>query len=558
MSIQLRQTQIKNQMPELENIFQRHEFSLDWLDELAPLINKFEIRVPLIGAFSCGKSSLINALLKQRLLPTAITPETALPAEIRFGEHEQYLGCKPGQKPVMLEACDLHNDNVEVFQPDGWLEVTSQASQLSQYPQLVLVDLPGWSSGVAAHEQVIDNYVKRSLAYCVVVNVEDGALRDSLRKALIELAIAQMPIVLVVSKADKRPDSDVQKVTEQIVSDIEKIMGKAPLAVAVTSARKKKVDQLEAALELLNTQAGDVFEQRVVSRYQQELASVASKLEILSNKKYEDAERIKAEIEQQKQKDKAFDVRLQQETDKLQAEVDPIVNSICVRTENALASRLDMLASRALDGQDISDDILSTARLEISKTLHQEFEPLVKRFLDRLADALPNRLDININLAGGELGGQANNDLQMTDLLGLLAPLLIKIPHPIAKVLAPVGALLLSLLGNDSAKQQQAVEQARQRDSAKQSVRAAIGSALKQIEQSLRPVLEQQIQKAQEEVTKTIESERSQLRKTLDTLIDALNQGEQETAKLREQAEKDKNAINQFIAELANKGGNNE
>lgn len=51
-------------------------------------VRQFRIRVPVIGKFSAGKSTLINTFLDYRtpLLAEDILPETAVPAEISYGE----------------------------------------------------------------------------------------------------------------------------------------------------------------------------------------------------------------------------------------------------------------------------------------------------------------------------------------------------------------------------------------------------------------------------------------------------------------------------------------
>lgn len=62
-SLPSRQATLQNQLPLLRDIYARHGLDQTCIDELAPLIAHFEIRMPLMGAFSCGKSSLLNALL---------------------------------------------------------------------------------------------------------------------------------------------------------------------------------------------------------------------------------------------------------------------------------------------------------------------------------------------------------------------------------------------------------------------------------------------------------------------------------------------------------------
>ncbi|AWX14665.1 hypothetical protein CEP49_08005 [Mergibacter septicus] len=42
------------------------------------------MRLPLIGNFSTGKSSFINAFINKQLLSTTVSPETAITIELYF------------------------------------------------------------------------------------------------------------------------------------------------------------------------------------------------------------------------------------------------------------------------------------------------------------------------------------------------------------------------------------------------------------------------------------------------------------------------------------------
>ena len=77
------QTKLQSQLPKVRELYKRRGFDVTRIETLAPLIENFEIRVPFIGPFSSGKTSLINALIEEWLLSTEVTPETACPP--KFG-----------------------------------------------------------------------------------------------------------------------------------------------------------------------------------------------------------------------------------------------------------------------------------------------------------------------------------------------------------------------------------------------------------------------------------------------------------------------------------------
>lgn len=546
------QSILLKQLSSVRDIYTRHGFDQGRINELAPLIEHFEIRFPLIGAFSCGKSSLLNALLGERLLATAVTPETAVPAELRFGIERRVTGCLPDGRRLPLNETGLRENDLAPLLPSGWVEAQLPSPALAERQQLVLVDLPGWDSGVAAHECVIDNYASRSLAYGLVVGVEEGALRDSLRRALLELAIADVPIVLIISKIDKRPDEDVQAVVDHLRTDITKLMGREPLAVAITSARKNNLQTLEAALDDLQAQAGKIFESRVVDAYRGDLQHTAQHLTLLANQDNKDAAQLQADIDQLEQDLRDFDIRLKNETDELEGRIGPTLGTIRLRVENALRGRSEMLTQRALNGQDISDDILGTARLVISEAMRQEFEPVMQRYLDRLVDALPSRLDFNFDLgqATGACDSVGGGEFRWKNLGALLAPWVQKIKHPLAQVLAPLMPILGAIFDSQADRDRQAIEKARQREEVKSRILSALDNAVEQIDAQLRPVMSEQVKKVQAEVARTINVERSQVEKTLATLIATLQQGEVEATALRQSAQADLDCLNSMLAEL--------
>ena len=551
-----RQAILQRQMPPLRALLAQHglESESSRLDELAPLVDHFEIRIPLVGAFSCGKSSLLNALIGEPLLATAVTPETAVPAELRFDAERRFTGCLPDGRRVPLQEQDIKNNQLSMLLPDGWVEIQLPSPALASRPQLVLVDLPGLDSGIAAHERVIDNYASRSLAYGVVVSVQEGALRESLRSALVELAVAQMPVVLILSKADMRRPEEVHTVAERVTADITALMGRAPMSVAITSAHPRKPDigAFEAALDTLQAQAAELFESRIVAEYRQILSDADQHLALLANQENKDAARLQAEIDQLEQQMAAFDQRLQQETEALEAQIGPILGTIRLRVENALAGRIETLTDQALYGQDISDDILGTARLVVSEAIRQEFEPAMQRYLDRLVDALPSRLDFHLNLDVplGKQTGSGTGEFRWKALGTALAPILLKIPHPIGKLLAPLAPIVGALLDLFADRSQQQLEEARRREQVRRQIRSALNDAVRQIDAQLRPILTEQVQKAKTEVARRIHAERAELENTLATLMAALQQGEAEMAALRQRAQADRDQIQAMLAEL--------
>ena len=56
----------------------------EWITTLQKHISDTDLIVPVIGAFSAGKSSLLNSFLGKRYLSEGIAPETALATELHW------------------------------------------------------------------------------------------------------------------------------------------------------------------------------------------------------------------------------------------------------------------------------------------------------------------------------------------------------------------------------------------------------------------------------------------------------------------------------------------
>ncbi|KXS54366.1 MAG: hypothetical protein AWU57_1262 [Marinobacter sp. T13-3] len=66
-----------------------HQELSDTCQHLKDSLKPEELLIPVVGAFSAGKSTLINRTLGIDYLPVGMPPETAIPTELRYAEHER-------------------------------------------------------------------------------------------------------------------------------------------------------------------------------------------------------------------------------------------------------------------------------------------------------------------------------------------------------------------------------------------------------------------------------------------------------------------------------------
>lgn len=543
--------------PALREILGRYQWKSspeNWLELAEGESRQFIVTLPLVGAFSAGKSTLINALIGQSVFSTNIDPETAFPAELSYGTTTRLIGHLPDGGETCLTFDDLRGDLASQLPKGSYISAALPHPLLSRLSHLRLVDMPGWDSGIEAHASAIDGYASRSLAYCVVVSAEEGNLRESLRRALRELAVSDMPILAVISKADKKPPEDVEAVVDQVRQEIISVMGRPPIAAVKASARKNYLDELISALEQLEGQAERLFARNVTQTVLTKLGSFDAHLNTLINSDDLDSERIHAQCEQLNADMRQFATRLDDETLQLEARVQPVLGRIIDRVGNALRVDIDGLTGEALNRGDLSGRIGIMVRLATQEAINAEFRPEIERYLNRVVDGLPDDFspEIRCSFDYPAKSGDESQSLVLTPILSLLQPLLKLHPklNVISTIIVGVVGLLEGLFAN---KKQQELDEANQREAVQRQIaNTVIPDTLQQVRAALQPMLEQHIQSAKQKIADTVRAQQASHEAALNELQTRLAEGQAAFASARTQYQSDRAAIARLVTDLEN------
>ena len=80
--------------------------------------------VALGGGFSSGKSTFLNSVLGEDILPSAITPSTSVPTYIVYGDKDEAYGINEFRSKVPLDIEDVNLLAHGFGQEDGKQEIT--------------------------------------------------------------------------------------------------------------------------------------------------------------------------------------------------------------------------------------------------------------------------------------------------------------------------------------------------------------------------------------------------------------------------------------------------
>jgi GTPase SAR1 family protein len=196
----------------------------DAIGALRTAIQSTELLVPVIGSFSAGKSSLINAFIERDLLPVGIRPETELATELRFGDDERIEAITPGGEAICFPIDEMPALKARAAEFTH-LRLYVKCKPLERIAPLVLVDMPGFDSTLANHNKAIAHYIDRGAHYVVVTSVETGGITRSMERQLSDIHQLGRNFSLLLSKANLRAESEVAEIAAKIAEQVEDAFG---------------------------------------------------------------------------------------------------------------------------------------------------------------------------------------------------------------------------------------------------------------------------------------------------------------------------------------------
>jgi hypothetical protein len=225
--------------------------------------------VACVGQFKRGKSTVLNALVDDAVLPVGVTPVTSAVTILRYGSERQatvmYTSGRSEPIPVgeiAVYVAEEHNHEnqrgvaaVEVLLPAPILE-----------RGLCLVDTPGIGSAFTGNTEATRAFVPHIDAALVVLGADPPISGDEL--SLVLDVLAQVPAaIFVLNKADRLSADDVRQArefTERLVGErLGRPIGPV-LDVSATERLERRTatrdwQKLEDALADLSGDAADIL-----------------------------------------------------------------------------------------------------------------------------------------------------------------------------------------------------------------------------------------------------------------------------------------------------------
>ncbi len=162
------------------------------------------IDVAILGQFKAGKSSFINSLIGQDVLPVGVIPVTTVITRLRYGERAVAVVTKfdGGTLEVPVEEVgDFISEEKNPANAKNVEVVDIALPALARYPGLRLVDTPGLGSVFKYNTETSEEWLPQVGAAIVAVSA-DRPLSDNDVNLLRDLARYTPKILLLLTKVD--------------------------------------------------------------------------------------------------------------------------------------------------------------------------------------------------------------------------------------------------------------------------------------------------------------------------------------------------------------------
>lgn len=253
------------------------------------------IKVPLVGVFSAGKSSLLNVFTeKVGMLPVDTMPETAVAYELYYGLNESVELYRNGEKIDSKPLADIKRLDTK---PGDIAKVycTSEPIKKLQERGIILVDMPGIGSGLERHDAAIFNYINSGTAFVLIVDAEQGSLRGSTMTFMEELSQYNMHPAILISKIDKKTDSEVKAIKEYIEYQLSKL-GSTDSFVGTVCSVNNDLNGFTTYLESLNPEA--LVREKLNKKFRYIVNSVIEQINLRIQIKDKDIADVEGKIKQ--------------------------------------------------------------------------------------------------------------------------------------------------------------------------------------------------------------------------------------------------------------------
>ena len=175
-----------------------------------------DLSIAVIGRFKAGKSSFLNHLIGQDVLPVGVIPVTSVVTDVGLGAEDRAIVRFAGGRKEEIPIRDVRLYVTEAENPLNRKHVEAvsvRLAALSRWPGLRFIDTPGLESAFAHNTEASIGWAPNVDVALIAIGVDPPLSAHDL--ALIEMLLRYTPrIAILLTKADVLEEKQLEEVIE--------------------------------------------------------------------------------------------------------------------------------------------------------------------------------------------------------------------------------------------------------------------------------------------------------------------------------------------------------
>lgn len=341
--------------------------------------------LPLVGEFSSGKTTLINALTDSKKMETATKPTTATIYEVHFGCEKcsaEVLN-ENGDVQIIEDIADLKN---EILADSFLVKVFDTSKKVPS--TTILVDTPGLSSPNPKHKQTLVNFLPQSDGILLITDVNQQITR-SLTDFIETMKLSMKPIYLVITKCDTKSKTDLESAKKYISENCN-----IPLKqITCVSSKNDDLSELYHLFSEIEIEKGNIIKQVDDRRLKDIIKNLLGRIDELLQVPSDDKE-LDMAIRKQEHELNVLNRDIDRLVSGVESDIQEKEREITRKFEDIVSVRLDSLVagkSNNFDAEAIS--VINNT----SSLLLEEYRNFIKNiFRDKIKNSNPSNEKLSV------------------------------------------------------------------------------------------------------------------------------------------------------------------
>lgn len=368
----------------------------DELTDIEARVNSSNVPImlPLVGEFSSGKTTLINALTDSKALETATKPTTATIFEIHFGApvNKAEVLNENGCVEEVTEISKLKND---VLSSAKVVTVFDKSNKVSPYT--ILVDTPGISSPDPKHQQTLVEFLPQADAILLVIDINQQ-LTKSLSEFLKSASLLGVELNVVLTKSDTKSVQEIEKAKRYFKENCD-----FPIkSLVAVSAAKENLEEIYGLFRDIEMRKSEILKKSIDLRLSKISTRLISQIENMLTAVQDDS-KLEEELLSQKQQLTKIQRQIDRFVNNVEGTIEGITRDCTRKFEDQISGRLSAL----INGKSGNYDAEAVATINsIAAMLIGEYRQNVMRVLsDEASKPLADSKLSLSEVAGIDLSG---------------------------------------------------------------------------------------------------------------------------------------------------------